>query len=372
MSSAAQPRADQAVVANNPTSADEKRVTHARLLRALSRVADAYVERAFAGTLSAADAQQLTSGADLDKIATAGEDSVSEAVDEDRQLIVRSMAEDLARREAAARAAIDDPDSLHTYSESYLRRTLSLLRHVYVQRASYALFTAEFHASLAAFLRQRLRATRVLEVCCGRNLLTRPMRELGLEWHATDVRLPPAFDRAADLSGPAAAASDAAMVEAFETNDAPSSATSTTHAASIDVCGALSATRRAIAARTADVVFWSWWPPEENDEDYLVACECLEEGIPVVFVGEGRGGCTGSSMFWSGGLPICKLADVVAAAAPDGAGAAGAHDPGVVSDVASQPGAPAFADVAQWAGCEDVTWIALPPGMRLPVLAART
>ena len=87
----------------------------------------------------------------------------------------------------------------------------------------------------------------------------------------------------------------------------------------------------------------------------LQACECLEAGVPLIFVGEPQGGCTGSTMFWQGGLPIRRLADVVATT----------EDPAEEEDeeVQTALGLWKFEDVVQWPGCHDSTWCVLPPGM---------
>ena len=313
-----------------------------RLLSALSRAAEPIVQLAFAGKLTDADACRLTSGALLDEIVRNG----STSGNGDSALLAESLIEDENRSKFVQRQ-LELDDWPPAFSEAYCRRTRGLLRDVYVQRAAYALFTTQWQASLAQYLTKQLKAERVLKVCCGRNLLTAPMNQLGIDWCASDVRMPPIFDRAADVSGPAAATRDEAMVDAFcsdgsssyKTAEAPAYASSST--ATIEVCGALDVVKVRLKAGDVDVVFYSWWPPDdEKEEDYLLACACMEAGVPLLLVGESRGGCTGSDRFWSGRLPIRRLAEVVA----EGSAQAGAE----------------FVDVAQWDGCGDLTWCVLP------------
>ena len=312
------------------TESAERRL--ARTLLALSRTVEPLVQLAFAGELGEADASRLKSGAVLDDLSTTDSD--------DGRLVAESLAEDRARSETV-RQQLEVGDWPPAYSEAYCRRTLSLLRDVYMQRASYALLTAEWQTSLAHFLKARLGATRILEVCCGRNLLTTPMRKLGLEWVASDERLPPPFDRAADNSGPAAAALDAAMVDALRSSGLPAADYTMCSEATIEVGGALDVARRRLAAGDVDAVFYSWWPPDDmNHEDHSLAVACMEAGVPLVFVGEPRGGCTGSDKIWSGGFPIRRVSDMV-------------DEAEVVDGVVEGGG---WVDVAQWSGCSDVTW----------------
>lgn len=224
--------------------------------------------------------------------------------------------------------------------------TLAMLRHAFTQRASFALFTHEWMRSLAGFVRHTLRRRRVLEVCAGRNLLSGPMRALGIQWTATDVCPPPAPPP--PLARPST--SDGGGVDA--------SAESANQAAATPldgVSGALAAVRGRLeggdgsAADSCDAsncapsdhselcVFYSWWSRAEVDEDFLVASECLEHGVPLVLVGEGPGGCTGSSMFWSS-VPARPLTELE----------------------------PAFEDVPRWDGCSDRTWCVLPPALKPP------
>ena len=179
-----------------------------------------------------------------------------------------------------------------------MRHVRMLLRQAFTHRATWALCTVEWMDGVAAYIRTALGRTRVLEVCAGHGVLAQPMRARGLEWAVTDSQQPPA---------------DLAV------------------GAPVGVSGALEAVRG--SAVPPEVVFWSWWDGKETDEDYLLCEHCWSAGIPVLFVGEGRGGCTGSAMFWSAGMPLRRLVDVV----------------------------PGFVDVAQWEGCTDETWCLVPP-----------
>ncbi len=50
----------------------------------------------------------------------------------------------------------------------------------------------------------------------------------------------------------------------------------------------------AVKTHQPDVVFASWIPYLDKGIDYEIACM----GIPMLIVGEGWGGCTGSKKFW--------------------------------------------------------------------------
>lgn len=120
-------------------------------------------------------------------------------------------------------------------------------------------------------------------------------------------------------------------------------------------------------------VFWSWWsegatpmaaaaatraPPAlcaevpaqrvsesesaatsmAHGEDRLVAEDCIERGLPILFVGEGRGGVTGSISFWTGPWRPALLSEVVEG----------------------------FQDVPNWEGQFDRTWCLRPGAETLP------
>ena len=122
-------------------------------------------------------------------------------------------------------------------------------------------------------------------------------------------------------------------------------------------------------------VFWSWWsegatpmaaaaattaPPAlcaevaaqrvsesqspraaaavSHGEDRLVAEHCVERGLPIIFVGEGRGGVTGSTSFWAGPWRPALLSEVIEG----------------------------FQDVPNWDGQFDRTWCLRPGAETLP------
>ena len=78
----------------------------------------------------------------------------------------------------------------------------------------------------------------------------------------------------------------------------------------------------------------------------VLCCECLARGKPVIFVGEGKGGRTGSTTLWTSGLPIQPL-----------------------REVAVQQHGLTFVDVSNWQGFADSTWFIMAP--RAHALAER-
>ena len=178
-------------------------------------------------------------------------------------------------------------------------RSMALVRNHYATTASWALYTTEWMDALSVYLLRR-GITRVLEVCAGLGALTRPMTARGLEWTATDLHPRPTRTGQAEP-----------ICEPIE-------------------CGARAAVSK---FSSAQAVFWSWWTQDELDEDFHVLWHCWERGVPVIFVGEGMGGVTGSTMLWSSGAPIEPL---TTAAVREG---------------------DSFVDVPCWPGCSDRTWI---------------
>jgi len=87
-----------------------------------------------------------------------------------------------------------------------------------------------------------------------------------------------------------------------------------------------------------------------HGEDRLVAEHCIERGLPILFVGESRGGVTGSTSFWAGPWRPALLSEVVEG----------------------------FQDVPNWEGQFDRTWClrpgaeTLPPMLRAAVSAVAT
>ena len=97
-------------------------------------------------------------------------------------------------------------------------------------------------------------------------------------------------------------------------------------------CDALEAVR----STAPNLVFWAWWS-KDGAGDAHVAQHCWERGIPVVFVGEPRGGITGSVALFDGPWTIQPLA-------------------GVAID-----GGPPFRDLPTWTGFSDRTWLLSAP-----------
>lgn len=163
------------------------------------------------------------------------------------------------------------------------------IRDVYVKYAAWAIYTAEYIRSLAEMVEGR----RVVEVGAGRGLLQPLMQARGIDWLATD-RTPPTR-----LPG-----HPYVMKRGWQ---------------------------RAMKAKWgAELVFTSWWP-YENDDDCRIAQACVDRNIPLIVVGEGHWGCTGTKGFW---------------------------DEGADWKVHSMP--EHFCDVPQWSGIHDYTYVAIP------------
>ena len=138
----------------------------------------------------------------------------------------------------------------------------TLSRALYQQHVSWCLVSSEWLDALASELRSRGR-TRVLEVAAGSGVLAAPMMRRGLRWRTTD--------------------SHPTRVSGVPGEQVPVA------------CDAQTALAR--FADEVDVVFWAWWPrDDQGDADLAVACEA--RGLPVIFVGEPRAGCTGSEALW--------------------------------------------------------------------------
>jgi len=206
----------------------------------------------------------------------------------------------------------------------------SILRFLFTSKVSWAVFTIEWIDGLAAFLTSLgLHGKRVLEVCAGENTLSAPMRARGFDWVATDVTL-----RETAVSQPLELAAFDAVKKLepsavfwswWSEGAAPLAAAAT--AASSDPTAGASSTPSAAEP-----------PSPPHGEDRLVTEHCLERGLPLIFVGEGRGGVTGSASFW-----------------------AGPWRPELVSDLL-----PGFADVPCWDGAYDRTWCLRPGSETLP------
>ena len=211
-----------------------------------------------------------------------------------------------------------------------LASLLPLVRHVFTASASWALFHADWMDCCAALVRQ-FGCSKVLEVCAGGGLLLEPMRRRGLEWRACDAKPP----RNAHAEVAACSALEAVRAQPPDSSHEPS------------------------------VCFWSWWSTikgssdhaggeahQSAPEDVLVVQACLARGQPVIFVGEPRGGLTGSCELWDAtSWTIRAAADVWRELVPSGGDTASAGAPTTAFP---------FADVVQWAGFSDRTWVILP------------
>lgn len=163
------------------------------------------------------------------------------------------------------------------------------VRDVYVKYAAWAIYTAEYVRSLA----EMVAGKRVVEVGAGRGLLQPLMRKRGIDWTAFD-KTPPTR-----LKG---------HPYVMKRNWG-----------------------RALKAKWgAEVIFMSWWPYESGD-DCQIAQACVERGIPLIVVGEGYWGCTGTKDFWEEGQSW-KIHNM-----PE-------H----------------FVDVPQWSGIHDYTYMVIP------------
>ncbi|KAL1526979.1 hypothetical protein AB1Y20_015668 [Prymnesium parvum] len=179
--------------------------------------------------------------------------------------------------------------------EAHVSKGVAMSRHLFTRRASWAVFTTEWMDSLArriSALLPGVASPRVLEVCAGLNTLAAPMRSRGLDWISSDIKVDP----------------DAVCPPLC--------------------CDAASA----VASVGPALVFWAWWSQGSSD-DAQVAKLCCEQGIPIVFVGEARGGITGSVQLWDGPWAITPLADF--------------------SLCCDEP----FHDVPCWPGFSDRTWL---------------
>jgi hypothetical protein len=124
-------------------------------------------------------------------------------------------------------------------------------RSFYCKAVSWAVYSTEFLDSMQRLLAGR----RVLEVCAGRGVMSRVMRGRGEDWTATDLN--PVTD-------------DVEEMDAIE----------------------------AVRQYKPDAIVASWIP-YGSDLDVQLAEVARELGIPMVVIGEGNGGCTGSEAFWN-------------------------------------------------------------------------
>ena len=196
---------------------------------------------------------------------------------------------------------IKNAESDEVRALSSKRKLPSILRFLFTSKVSWAVFTTEWLDSLARFLTSLglPQGARVLEVCAGENTLSAPMRERGYDWVATDVTI-----------------RETAVTPPIQ-------------------CGGYDAVRR----YQPRAVFWSWWSEgatpvsadvtsqgtrdaqdtEESKnacdsaargEDWQTADWCMKAEVPIIFVGEPRGGVTGSASFWAGPWRPSLVADI--------------------------------------------------------------
>ncbi|MDB4278229.1 hypothetical protein N9917_01365 [Deltaproteobacteria bacterium] len=178
-------------------------------------------------------------------------------------------------------------------------------RSYYCKAVSWSVYTTEFIDSM-----QRLTAgRRVLEVCAGRGTLSRVLRGRGEDWTATDLY--PVTD-------------DVEALDALE----------------------------AVRTYKPEVIVVSWVPYGSNLDEQL-ADLAKELGIPMVIIGEGNGGCTGSGTFWNRGSEVWYDDDYEEV--ENGALDWNIHSLGSLFDW--------FTDVPRWNGINDYTSIVLPVGV---------
>ena len=199
------------------------------------------------------------------------------------------MSAAMARRLASGDAVVEVNEVFpHVARDALARRT----RLAYHRDVSWPLFTSEYFDALGETLRAHGR-TRVLEVAAGSGVLRDPMQKRGLEWVTTDSE-PQDVSTLPDGRPPPIRRDATAALEAY--GDA------------------------------VDLVFWAWWLV--NDEgDASIVRACAARGLPCIFVGEGRGGCTGSAALWVGEQATTPRPLVIAS------------------------------DVVQWPGVQDQTWV---------------
>ena len=129
----------------------------------------------------------------------------------------------------------------------------SKLRLRYNAEVSWAVFTREYLDSLANLVAGR----KVLEVCAGTGVLQPLMRKRGVDWISTERRPRVALANADSWVRPLPV-------------------------------------HLAVKQIPHDVVFASWIPYRSRIDLFLA-----RQGAPLVIVGEGEGGCTGSELFWN-------------------------------------------------------------------------
>lgn len=143
-------------------------------------------------------------------------------------------------------------------------RAACALRPAFCRLAAWSVYTTAWLDGLAKQILDTTGQSRptVLEVGAGRGLLRPLMAVRGIDWVCTEA-VPPR--RLYDWHPP------------------------------------LPVQREALEAQAAighDALFWSWWPYTDATEVTL-AERAVAAGVPVWFVGEGCGGCTGVMATWN-------------------------------------------------------------------------
>ena len=209
-------------------------------------------------------------------------------------------------------ASVAEGDGLaHAFDD--IAHVATLSRALYQRAVSWALFSEEWSDALAAYLHSR-GLTRVLEVAGGAGTLATPMRLRGLSWRCTDAH-----------------PSQVAEAIAPEAYDAQ---------AALDRFGS-----------AVDVVFWASWPRADVG-DASLAEECVRRRLPTIFVGEPKGGCTGSDRLWELPTLYCRPLSGGGACSPAGSTHGSTGSGGHMSDAPL-----ASWDVPRWPGLRDRTWI---------------
>jgi len=137
------------------------------------------------------------------------------------------------------------------------------IRNHFVRKFSWLIPTEGWLNSLAQAIKKltKLEHPNVLEVCAGKGVLSNTMTKRGVKWICTDVG---ADDTYHDAHPP--------------------------HVSKMDAMNA-------IDHIPFDLLFVSWIP-YESKLDYQLAQRCYELQKPMILVGEGCSGCTGSYEFW--------------------------------------------------------------------------
>ncbi|MAP23846.1 MAG: hypothetical protein CL582_23190 [Alteromonadaceae bacterium] len=177
-----------------------------------------------------------------------------------------------------------------------------IMRDYYVYRCAWAIFTKDWIDAMENFMREH-GVNKIVEVCCGSGMLGPIFRERGFDWISSDEQAPEeehVLQEEALLS---------------------------------------------VKKHKPDMVFASWIP-YRSTLDYDLACLISEMKIPMILVGEGHGGCTGSSQLWSG---------IKGAEGPDWS-----IEQTPVPTPYHIEHYPLEEDVAQWNGLHDMTTLILP------------